>query len=651
MYSKSRLVALAAAILFLPAPGSAADATAPDAEAALQHETAVASSRIRRLRETPAVVTVLTRDDLLASGVRDLGEALAAVPGFALALDVSNGVGAGFRGIWGHEGKILYLVDGIEMNDLSYGTFLLSQHVAIDQVDRIEIVRGPGSAIYGGQAELAVVNVITRAASMVGTGLSLSGGRVSHASRGALTAAAGGSAGGLRLGATASTGTGVRSDRTYTDFAGDGVDLADASRISPALVTARAVWRRLDVRALYDDYRVTSRDGYDLLAPRNVNVRWRTAAVDARAALSLGDAVTIVPQLTYRWESPWQADAEDVPAFYYDVANERLTGRLTATWDTFTGPGVLVGAEATLERGRIVDFANGLLSYAGESTVRNTILAGFAEVALDTEWANLLAGARVERHSAYETAFVPRFSITRVFEPFHAKLLASGAYRAPSIENVNYAATTIRPERTWAFEAEVGWRLGDAVRVVANVFDVTIQRPIVFSFDGSDVYTNEGRTGSRGVEAELHVRWGTSSAEASWSYYDARGKNRVPAYAVAGDESLLVGFAGHKAVLSARLRPLSRLVLSPSLTLLSERAAYDGTEAAGDPAVGRVGARAYLDLFAAWRDLGTKGLEVGLGIRDALDQGQVFVQPYPGGHAPLPGTGREVWLRLRYDRG
>ena len=50
-----------------------------------------------------------------------------------------------------------------------------------------------------------------------------------------------------------------------------------------------------------------------------------------------------------------------------------------------------------------------------------------------------------------------------------------------------------------------------------------------------------------------------------------------------------------------------------------------------------------------WRDLGTRGLELGVGLRDALDEGAVFVQPYPRGHAP--GSGREVWLRLRYDRG
>jgi outer membrane receptor protein involved in Fe transport len=291
------------------------------------------------------------------------------------------------------------------------------------------------------------------------------------------------------------------------------------------------------------------------------------------------------------------------------------------------------------------------LSYQGKSSVSYSSVAGFLEAAVDTDWANFLAGARAERHSAFGSAFVPRFAMTKVFQPFHAKLLASGAYRAPSIENVNYQAATIRPERTWVFEAEVGWQMSDKVYAVANVFDVTVLRPIVFSFDGTDVYTNEGQTGSRGVEAQVQLRSARVSGAISYAFYAARGKNEVPAYAVATSRDLLVGFAGHALVASAQLRPMGRIVLSPTVTVLSERAVYDGTEAPGEPAAGRIGARTQLDLFAAWRDLGSRGVEVGVGVRDLLDRGAVFAQPYPGGHAPLPGAGREVWLRLRYDRG
>ncbi len=661
--SLPHLVVVVAALLAAPvarasspsspaAPVDPDEQTMQDLEAALTRETSVATSRLRRLREAPGVVTILTREDLLTSGARDLAEVLARVPGFQLGVDVWNGVGAGFRGIWGQEGKILYLVDGMELNDLSYGAFQLGpQHVPVDQLDRIEIIRGPGSAMYGGHAELAVVNVVTRAAHVDGVSVSVTGGRVARAtSATGLTAAAGTTAGGVQLGATGALGTGVRSDRTYTDFGGGQVDLAGASRITPGTLTARATWKALDVRALFDDYAVVTGDGYGTVPSRSPSVRWRTAAVAARATCDRMDRLTLTPQLTYRWEQPWQSTALDLPEFYYDVTNQRATGRLTAAWDSLTGASVLAGAEASAEQGRVNDFANGMLSYQGNRTATYTNVAGFLEVAADTDWANLLAGARAEHHSAFGSAFVPRLAVTRIFDPVHVKLLASGAFRAPSIENVNLAAAALRPERTWTLEGEIGWQLSDAVYAVANVFDITILRPIVYSFDGSEAYSNEGRTGSRGVEAELHVRRGASSALLSYSFYSPRGKNRVQAYAVAGRPDLLVGFAAHKLVASGQVHPVRGVFVSPTVTVLSSRATYDGTEAPAGAAAGRIGARVYLDLFAGWQDVGAKGVELAVGVRDALDQGTLYVQPYPGGHAPLPGNGREVWLRLRYDR-
>jgi outer membrane receptor for ferrienterochelin and colicins len=382
-----------------------------------------------------------------------------------------------------------------------------------------------------------------------------------------------------------------------------------------------------------------------------VTVRWRTAALDARAAWRPSDRLRITPQVVLRWEQPWRTTATDLPDLYYDVTNQRATGRLVAEWDPIAAASVVAGAEAYVEQGRVNEFSNGLLSYgaAGRRSVTDRNAAAFLELGADTPLANVLAGARLERHSVFGTSFVPRFALTRLFAPFHLKLLASGAFRTPSIENVNYGEG-VRPERTWAFEAEGGWQISDAVYLAANVFDLTVERPIVFGYAGTDVYTNERRTGSRGVETTLEVRRGIVSTSVSWSYYSARGKNRVDAYAVAGHPDLLVGFAGHKIAATAQIRPFRALVVSPSVVFLSDRFGYDRVDAAGALALGRLGAQTTLDLFAAWADLGTPGLEVGLGVRDLLDEGNVLVQPYPGGHAPLAGGGREVMLRVRYER-
>jgi len=68
----------------------------------------------------------------------------------------------GIRRIWAHEGKYLFMGNGFTMNDGMFACFPFGNHFPLDNVERIEIIRGPESAIYGGFAGLGVVNIITR---------------------------------------------------------------------------------------------------------------------------------------------------------------------------------------------------------------------------------------------------------------------------------------------------------------------------------------------------------------------------------------------------------------------------------------------------------------------------------------------------------
>src|SRR6476646_1574189 len=130
----------------------------------LKTDVDVATKVPQTFRETPGVITVLTREEIMDSGARDLEDVLLLVPGFSLGLDVEGITDVGVRGNWGHEGKVLLLIDGQQMNETLYSTNQLGNHYPVDQIERIEIIRGPGSAIYGGYAELAVINVVTRGA-------------------------------------------------------------------------------------------------------------------------------------------------------------------------------------------------------------------------------------------------------------------------------------------------------------------------------------------------------------------------------------------------------------------------------------------------------------------------------------------------------
>jgi len=112
----------------------------------------------------PGMATVLSGDDLLARGVRTVWDALGLVPGISLALEVtgerqvlSRGVGHGYA-----SGNIKVLLDGVSMNSTLLATANPVLNLPIEQIERIEVIRGPGSSLHGEFAYAGVINVITR---------------------------------------------------------------------------------------------------------------------------------------------------------------------------------------------------------------------------------------------------------------------------------------------------------------------------------------------------------------------------------------------------------------------------------------------------------------------------------------------------------
>ncbi len=112
----------------------------------------------------PATVAVITGEEIARKGYRDLGEVLAALPG----LEVTRPSGAeqllvhprGFLGI--ANDALLLRIDGVEQNDLFYGTTYLSSQYPLSFIDKVVFVYGPASTVYGPNANLGVIDVITR---------------------------------------------------------------------------------------------------------------------------------------------------------------------------------------------------------------------------------------------------------------------------------------------------------------------------------------------------------------------------------------------------------------------------------------------------------------------------------------------------------
>lgn len=638
-----RASALTALLLaFAPAAGASAQGQFDFEKATLEEllnlRTVAASRFDFPAREAPGIVTVITRDELVNSGARSLIDALRLVPGLDFGVDVESLIGPGVRGNWAHEGKMLVLLDGQQLNEPFFGTAQL-ERVPVELVEKVEVIRGPGSSVYGGYAGLGVIRIQTR------TPASLDGGEAA-ASFGYMRKAYAGRAGSLAYGrdwgdsaiaAQAWYGDYNRSDRRYTDYSGGSYSMHGASKMRSRGANLFLRSPAADVRVILDLFRTTERDYYGTVFADRARARdFDSFFLEAGKDLRVSDKVSVTPSLAYAHYRPYSG--YDAAVYPREKEGSLRRFSLTGTWEPSDRLKLLGGAEYSREdaaldpRAPDIPFANGARNAAYSNR------AYFLEASLTGALGTLSAGGRVDKREHFAAAESPRLAWTRVFDRLHLKAIYNKAFRAPGFDNLA-ANPALKPERTTVTELEAGYKFSDVLFAAVNVFDMRVEDPIVYT--SSITYENFGRTGTRGGEltARLKMDWGY--ADASWSLYTAR-KGGVDYFSPGRSSSALLGFARSKAALSASVKAAENFTVNPSALHYSGRRAYGASGAAHCSDLALVNLNFVLHGLAGGR------AEASLGVFDIFNSGYSYAQPYNGGHADLPGPSREVRGRVAY---
>jgi outer membrane receptor protein involved in Fe transport len=381
---------------------------------------------------------------------------------------------------------------------------------------------------------------------------------------------------------------------------------------------------------------------------------FRTYALDVGYQLAIRDHLTITPRVTLLRQTPWSVTDPTVSVFYRKSIT-RYTAGLAVSYDPLPALDLLAGAETYADRAHLDDLRldGSQTLFDGRTEVAYNTVATYVQLLANHRIANLTLGARYEYHSAVGGALVPRIALTKVVGRFHAKLLASQAFRAPGVENINLSSGGLAPEKTTVFEAEAGYELGEHMFVAANAFDITIKQPIIYEYDQVaqvEAYQNFDRTGTRGVELDYRIKYPRGSANLTYSYYTAAGKNAVDAYRVPGHDDVLLAFPAHKVTMAGRLELTRGLSFNPSAVIYGERYGYTAGDADGNPVLGRQAPSALINLYLLYRDAVIPGLDLGAGVFDVADQHPAYLQPYNGGHLPMPSAGRELVFHIAYER-
>src|SRR5207237_1884211 len=164
-----RAVALAmVALLFVAsAPAqNAIDVTTMSVEDLMNMQVTSVSKRTQKVADAAAAIFVITQEDIRRSGARSIPEALRLAPGLEVARIDSNKWAIASRGFNGRfDNKLLVLIDGRSVyTPLFSGVYWNVQDVMLEDVDRIEVIRGPGATLWGANAVDGVINVITKKA-------------------------------------------------------------------------------------------------------------------------------------------------------------------------------------------------------------------------------------------------------------------------------------------------------------------------------------------------------------------------------------------------------------------------------------------------------------------------------------------------------
>lgn len=621
-------------------PLGAQDAKALEDEllALLNTPVTVASQKAMTTREAPGIVSLITREEILASGARDLIDVLRLVPGFDFASDIQGVVGVAVRGNWAFEGKLLLLVDGQELNETRYGTTQFGNHVPIDQIRQIEIIRGPGSAIYGGFAELAVVNIKTRdGADLRGFSGGINYGATSRSTTQRTANLAYGQVfGDLNLSLSASAGDGQRTEEAWNAF-GDARNLEDRSTLRQGFYNLGLDYRGFTFRALRDDYEPDDFTFYR--RPDTVSrMRFAGTYLEAKYAWSLSNTLKLTPRLSWKQQEPWYYP-DELPGG--KKKTERTTVGIQGSWDATDALNVIFGADAWKDEGRTPE---GTAWSNGETSISYDSRALYGQALWRTDLGNFTVGARYDHNSQFGSSFVPRFAFTKVWGSYHLKLLASKAFRAPSIENFELNPD-VEPEKTTALEMEFGAQFGK-VFVSVNLFDLSMKNPIVYQYDagtGAETYYNYPGTGTRGAELDFQYRSDWGWLRSSLTFSQAQD-NRVPDFSVPGESAYMVGLANVKATFAASLKLTPRLSFSPTMVAIGPRYTF---ESAGGPV--RREATALVNAMLHYR-FPARNLLLTAGVHNLTGAQVGFPKAYQGTDGDTyPSQPRDFFVRLGFN--
>lgn len=512
-----------------------ADLTELSVEQLLNVEVATvygASKYEQKVTDAPASVSIITSDDIKKYGYRTLADILRSVRGFFVTYDRNYSyIGVrGFNRPGDLNTRVLLLVDGHRINDNIYESAPIGTEfpVDVDLIDRVEIIRGPGSSLYGTNAFFGVISVITRQGSDL-KGVELSGAAGSFDTYNGRVTYGNDFGNGVEMLLSGSIMDSRGQDRLFfqefnTPSQNNGVaEHADADKNYQFFT--KLAYRDLTLTGVY----ASREKGVPTASFGTVFNTDRTRTTDEHGFLDL------------KYAHQFAGETDVTARIYYDrfyYHGDYLYDYPPVTLDKDYGHGDWWGAEAQVtktlfERHKLTGGAE--FRDNTRQDQRNYDASPYFQYLDDkrhsTIWAaylqdeyqildnlSLTAGVRYDHYDTFGGTANPRLAL--VYKPLEGtvfKLLYGEAFRAPSAFEFYYAdgQTTkanpsLKPEKIRTYELVYEQYLGAHFRSSLSGFYYRIDDLITQQTDPTDgfnQFNNIDKADAKGVELELEGKW------------------------------------------------------------------------------------------------------------------------------------------------
>ena len=509
MASRVSLLRSACALLSSLAPALLAQPAPPGAPKLAADVVVSAEAEPESAASLGAAATVIDAAEIAASKATTVLDLLRTVPG----LDVVESGGPGtvtslfLRGT--SSTQTLVLVDGVPLNSPYFGGTDLSA-VSVANVERVEVVRGPFSALYGSEAIGGVVQIFTRKSAEAGVSGNASfalGNADAKEGLGEIRFLEGNFSGTFGFRRTLSSG-----DQFNEFFSGTTLSGALAAALWEG-ATASLVVRRETGRT------GVPTDGSTPTPQRSTSAD--TTTVELPLSYSLSKNLSLSASVRCVRDQPEYADPES--SFSWSTTDARRVGARVAAAGTWGAQRLAAGVD--LERTQVWNESNFGPALDGE-TARTFAVFAEDRIALFSGRLVATAGVRWDDASSYGSAWSPRVTVAwHVLPSLKIRAAAGSAFRAPSLGELYYPYTgnpDLKPERSTGVEAGLEETVAEGVVAEATAFWNDIRDLITYD-PVTSMDQNIGRARTRGVEIALRSAVGTrSTLRASYTYLDAR---------------------------------------------------------------------------------------------------------------------------------